>query len=256
METNDTLKEISFHELWNVFIQKLPYLVLIPILCTAVLFVYSNFLLSPQYTSTVTLYILRQSGDELTITEAINDYNLALKLVNDCTYLLKSHTVVDTVLNKLDLSYSYENLCSRISTVNPADTRILEVSVTADSPEMAKEIIDCLCTTGVIEINSTLGFEQLTIFEMGILPTTPCNTVSLLSYILCAAISLLICYIISLVLYILDDSIHSASDAERYLGLSILGDIPNANAAINHRYRYGYRQIYGRKTPYGHRKEK
>ena len=84
----------------------------------------------PQYASTATLYILRQA-DGATASDASSDFSLALKVVNDCTYLLKSHTVLDEVISSLNLDMEYEDLYDCVSTSNPEDTRILEVTVKA-----------------------------------------------------------------------------------------------------------------------------
>ena len=258
MDRNEALKELTLRDLRYVFLQRLPWLILIPLLCTGILYGYAQLWLSPQYTSTVTMYILRQSGDELTITEAVNDYNLALKLVNDCTYLLKSHTVIDAVREELDLPYSYKDLCERITTNNPVDTRILEVTVRADTPELARDIINRIGAIGADSINSALGFQQVTVFEDGILSKVPSNSIGLLDYAMTAFISAMLVFFFFIIWYLADDTIHSPDDIERYLGLSILGEIPDANRSSGSRYGYGYgyRTSGRRRKPYTSRKEK
>ncbi|MBR4959475.1 MAG: hypothetical protein IKY52_01105 [Clostridia bacterium] len=260
MERNEMLREFTFQDLQHIFLQRLRWLLLIPALCTVILYGYAQFMLVPQYTSTATMYILRQSGDELTINEAVNDYNLALKLVNDCTYLLRSHTVIDTVREELALSDSYNALCGRITTNTPTDTRILEVTVRADTPEMARDIVNRICAVGAESINNALGFKQITVFDPGILPEEPCNSIGIQIYALAATVSALIVFLIFSVWYMLDNTIHTAADVERYLGLSILGDIPDANSKNGHRCgcKYGYVNNHtGRQTKsYGSRKEK
>lgn len=244
MDRNEILREFTIQDLRQILLQRRRWLILIPILCTAILYGYARFMLVPQYTSTATMYILRQSGDELTINEAVNDYNLALKLVNDCTYLLKSHTVIDTVREELALPDSYSALCRRISTNNPKDTRVLEVTVQADTPELARDIVNRICSVGADSINNALGFQQITVFELGLLPEAPCNSIGIQIYALTAAISALMVLLVFSVWYMLDDTIHTAADVQRYLGLSILGDIPDANSQSGHRYGYRYGYAY------------
>lgn len=50
-------------------------------------------------------------------------------------------------------------------------------------------------------------------------------------------------YSVFLVAFLLDDCIRTDEDVERYLGLSILGDIPDANDVKRHQ--YGYYASYG-----------
>ena len=50
---------------------------------------------------------------------------------------------------------------------NPEDTRILEVTVKADSPKMAKAIVDRICTIGAARIEDAMGFQQVNVYELG-----------------------------------------------------------------------------------------
>lgn len=99
----------------------------------------------PQYESTATLYILRQDSEQSGSSSVSSDFSLALNVVSDCTYLLKSHSVVAAVIDELHVAIPYEELSKSISTNNPDNTRILEVSVKVGSPELAKSIVDSIC---------------------------------------------------------------------------------------------------------------
>jgi capsular polysaccharide biosynthesis protein len=77
-----------------------------------------------------------------------SDFSLALNVVNDCTYLLRSHKVLDDVITELNLDVDYDTLTEKISTANPEGTRILEVIVRSDTPEHAREIVNCVCLVG------------------------------------------------------------------------------------------------------------
>lgn len=109
------------------------------------LFAYVQLMFVPRYESTATLFILNLDN-EVSVSSTYNSFNLALKVVNDCTYLLKSHTVLDEVIEELDLDIGYNELYTSCSTSNPEKTRILEVTDGAESPEEAKEIVDAICS--------------------------------------------------------------------------------------------------------------
>lgn len=192
----------------------------------------------PMYKSTATLYILRQNDESITSGDASSDFSLALKVVNDCTYLLKSHTVLDQVIRDLDLDMDYEVLYERVSAYNPSDTRILEVSVEAEDAAKAKQIVDKLCQIGQQSISDAMGFEQVNLFAYGTLEKEPCNSTSLLVYIIIGAAAAILMYSVFLVAFLLDDRICTSDDIERYLHLSILGEIPDEQGTSNAHYGY------------------
>ena len=249
MENNTKIRVVSFRDLWDIFIQKIWIIVFVFILITVGLFTVNTLTFTPEYRSTATMYILRQnvkqlSSEQNNADEVATDFSSALDVVSDCNYLMKSYTVVEKVKTNLNLTANYHELSERISTSNPENTRILEVSVTASSPEDAQKIVNDLCTVGAKAINETMGFEQIRLYESGNLNYEPCNKTKPIIFVFIGLIAAVITYSIFLVLFLLDSTIKSDEDIENYLGLSILGDIPEANndKKNKQKYRYNYRR--------------
>ena len=177
MNQKASFKTVTLKDLWGIFVQRLWAIILAACICCGGFLVFNRMTFVPQYASTATLYILRQA-DGATASDASSDFSLALKVVNDCTYLLKSHTVLDEVISSLNLDMEYEDLYDCVSTSNPEDTRILEVTVKADSPELAKRIVDRICTIGSKRIEDAMGFQQVNLYELGTTDPDPCNSTS------------------------------------------------------------------------------
>ena len=109
MNQKANFKTVTLKDLWGVFVQRLWVIILAACICCGGFLVFNRMTFVPQYASTATLYILRQA-DSATASDANSDFSLALKVVNDCTYLLKSHTVLDEVISSLNLDMEYEDL--------------------------------------------------------------------------------------------------------------------------------------------------
>lgn len=242
MSDSQKLRTITFKDFLSLFLGKLWLIILIPLLCMGGVFLQQQFLFTPEYESTATLYILKQEN-ESTYNYTTQDFSLALDVVNDCTYILKSHAVLDEVMASLELEMSYRDLYESIETNNPSDTRILEVTVTTHSAALSKEIADQVCRIGTEKIAGAMGFEQVNLYENGLLSSEPSNQLSIITYLLIGILAAIITYSIVIIVYIFDDTLKTQEDIERYLGLSILGDIPNANDKKNHH--YGYYSAYG-----------
>lgn len=89
MNQKANFKTVTLKDLWGVFVQRLWAIILAACICCGGLLVFNRMTFVPQYASTATLYILRQA-DGATASDASSDFSLALKVVNDCTYLLKA----------------------------------------------------------------------------------------------------------------------------------------------------------------------
>lgn len=239
---NASVRVVTLKDLWGIFIHRLWVMILAAVVVAGGLLLINRLTFVPAYSSTATLYILRQDNDTSS-GNSDSDFSLALKVVNDCDYLLKSHSVLDEVIQELNLEIDYKNLSKSVSTSNPENTRILEVTVESDSPENAKRIVDALCEIGQEKITEAMGFQQVNLYEYGTLNDKPCNTTSMTTYLLAGMIAAILVYSVFLIIFLLDDRIRTEEDIERYLGLSILGDIPNANDKKNHQ--YGYYKAYG-----------
>lgn len=207
----------------------------VAILCMALFAGYKALTFTPEYESRATLYILKQDGrnsDEYTSS----DFSLALNVVNDCTYLLRSHKVLDEVVQDLDLDVEYENLARRISTSNPDGTRVLEVIVRADTPENARKIVNRVCQVGADAITDAMGFQQVNLYEYGTLNETPCNRTSYKTYGFIGFGAAILAYAAYLLVFLLNDRIRTEEDVHEYFGLSVLGEIPNASSKSRGRY--------------------
>ena len=199
MNQKANFKTVTLKDLWGIFVQRLWAIILAACICCGGFLVFNRMTFVPQYASTATLYILRQA-DGATASDASSDFSLALKVVNDCTYLLKSHTVLDEVISSLNLDMEYEDLYDCVSTSNPEDTRILEVTVKADSPELAKRIVDRICTIGSKRIEDAMGFQQVNLYELGTTDPDPCNSTRMLTFAFAGVVAAVVTYVIFLII--------------------------------------------------------
>lgn len=252
MNEPQKIRTITFKDFWTLFVTKFWLIVLVPLLCIGGVFAQQSLFFTPEYESTATLYILKQEN-EATYNYTSSDFSLALDVVNDCTYILKSHAVLDEVIESLNLEMSYQKLFECIETNNPSDTRILEVIVTTNSASLSKQIADQVCLLGAEKIKEAMGFEQVNLYENGLLASEPSNALGLISYLLIGIIAGILTYSVIIIVYIFDDSLETKEDIEHTLGISVLGEIPNIEDGKKRGYgykRYGYRRNTSKKKKF------
>lgn len=235
--TNNKSMEIDLIDLLGFLKKKVLIILAAIVAAVALVFVYNLIFYVPEYQSKATLYILKQNNNEQSVSAS--DFSTALNVVNDCTYILKMQSVLDEVIDELKLNTDYLKLQKKITTNNPSGTRILEVKAEAATPELAVKIADAVCRIGVERINDSVGFKQVNISEEGKLNTNPSNKPGIKVYALAGMLAAVVVCGIYVVIYLLDDGIHSDDDVQRYLGLSVLGRIPDINSIGKHgKYKY------------------
>ena len=247
MNENNAQQVITFRDIWELFLQRLVIILLISALAVAGFYVFNKATYVPMYQSTATLYIAGDGEyEDNTSADAYNNYTLSLKVVNDCDYLLSSRSV----LEHMGLKTGYSVLQGRITTENPTNTRVLEVTMEAENPQLAKDIVDELCTIATEKINTTMEAKYVRVYEEGTKSNVPSNITPKFTYLLVGVVAGALTFGLCLLIFLLDDRIQSADHIEQILGLSVLGDIPDSNSSSG-RGRYGYRYGYYRGRGYG-----
>lgn len=227
MEVENRNIEISLSALWKVFLKRLWILLAVGVVSFIVIFAWSHLTYVPQYRATAKIFILRQMTTNQTNND--NAYVVAEMITQDCKDLLEGRTVLQSVVDELDLKISWEKLGKSVTTDIAEGSRNLSVSVVAASPEEAVSIVNSLCAIGEETIYNVLGERHARFYEPAVPNARPCNAPSIFIHFLIALASMLLLYAVFVIIYIKNEYIGDINDIEKRLGIVILGDIPNAN---------------------------
>lgn len=184
---------------------------------------YTRFLVTPVYTSSSTMLVLTKE----TTLASVADLQLGTQLTKDYSVLIQSRPVLDKTIENLGLDMSYQALRGSISITNPEDTRILSISVNHSDPETAKTIADELASVSSAYIGDKMEVTPPKIIEEGEVPTyktSPSIRKNTVMGFLAGAV--LVCAVV-VVLELLNDSIYTEEDVEKYLGLSTFAVVPD-----------------------------
>lgn len=122
---------------------------------------------------------------------------------------------------------SYKALKSCITLDNPTDTRILNVSVTYPDAEKAKAIVDELANVASSYIGDKMEVIPPKIIEDGEIPTVQTSPSMSKNTMLGLLAGLILSAGIVVVITIMNDSIKTEDDIEKYLGISTLAVVPD-----------------------------
>lgn len=218
------LKEIFFEFKRNIWI----------IIATAVVgamaaFGVTKLLMTPIYTAENSILVLTKE----TTLASLADLQMGSQLTNDYMVLITSRPVLEDVIADLDLDTTYKEFKKTISITNPSNTRVLKIAVEHENPETALEIARAVTKTASTYIGDMMEVVPPKTIDAGVVPEQPTSP----STIKNTAIGLLLgvflsCGILTLRV-ILDDTIKSEDDIEKYLGLSTLAVVPDRKDFID-----------------------
>ncbi len=238
--------DIDLLELVFALTRKIWIILLIGTLCALSTGLFSKFVVEPVYTSTTKMYIISRQNIN---TTTYSDIQTSTQLIKDYKILIKSRPITEQVIRDLKLNMTHEELISCIEVTAPSDTRIIEIQVSHPNAAIAKQIADSIAEISSDSMVSIMGIEKANIIEEGNLPTSPSSPNIVKNTVLGGVIGIVLTAGMIVLMTILNDSIQTEVDIERYLGLTVLGSIPLAenpknNKKLKKEFKKSYKNTY------------
>ena len=223
MEKKSFEDEINLVWLFYALLKRIWLIIIVAVIFACGTATYTYFRIKPTYTSTSTMLVLTK---ETTLT-SLADLQLGSQLTKDYTVLIASRPVLEEVIVNLDLDMNYKQLRQKVAFENPEDTRILKISVTYNDAKIAKTIVDELAVVASDFIADKMEVSPPKIIEEGEVSGTKTGpNMSKNALIGFIAGAVLVCVIV-VIMELMDDSIQTEEDIEKYLEVPMLALVPN-----------------------------
>lgn len=208
---------------WALF-DKIHYIVLCFLIGAVIMNAYSYFLVRPTYKSTAKMYVVSASKNSVVDLDALN---IGTSLTADYEQLMLSYPVLEQVINKLNLDMDSDTLAKMITLENPTDTRILNINVVSTDPKSARDIANTLMDVSVDYLPKTMSTNAPNVAQKAKLADHK-DGPSYTKYTMIGALAGAFLYCMYLVVkYLMDDTIHTADDMEKYFDIVPLAVIPD-----------------------------
>lgn len=185
---------------------------------------YCTFLLETTYRAEASLYIT--SNESLL---SFSDLQLSSALTEDYAYIIKSRTVLERVISDLQLDMDYKSLGDLVSVNNPDSSHVIQLSVTTSDPEMSRNIANSLLNISADQINQIVGNGMPSVIDESVIHSVVEVKPSMKKYCVLGGLLLFVLAAgILIVRMLMDITIKSEDDIERYLGVPLLSSVPYA----------------------------
>lgn len=216
--------EIDLIDLAWALLDKIHYIVLCFLIGAVIMNAYSYFLVRPTYKSTAKMYVVSASKNSVVDLDALN---IGTSLTADYEQLMLSYPVLEQVINKLNLDMDSDTLAKMITLENPTDTRILNINVVSTDPKSARDIANTLMDVSVDYLPKTMSTNAPNVAQKAKLADHK-DGPSYTKYTMIGALAGAFLYCMYLVVkYLMDDTIHTADDMEKYFDIVPLAIIPD-----------------------------
>lgn len=223
--------EIDLRAIFYQLLSNLYIIILAAMIGGMAMFYVSNTMMDKTFVSSTRLYVIKQQDTD---TVTYSDLQTGTQLTKDYAELIVSRTVTSQVIADLDLQNTYadlsnitpDDLARMITVTTQQDTRILKITVRDTDPVRAHDIANAVREAAATHIYKVMDIESVNVVDYANLPEGPSSPNAIKNAILGAILGIFIASAIIIVLYLLDDTIMSVDDVERYLELSVLASIP------------------------------
>lgn len=220
---------IGFLEFLKVLRKNFRTIVIFAMLAALVSFFVSKWLITATYRADAKMIVISNNEEDILLTN--DQITSAENLVDTYAVIIKSRSVLNTVIERLDLEYSYKQLNKKVEVSAINSTQVMEIAVEDESPELAKNIVDEILNVApkmllkAVSVGNVQTIDAAQCDEKPVSPNTLLNT--MLSGFLGA------CFAIMMVLlkHFSNNTFVSEEEVRGELELPVLGVIPTIESS-------------------------
>ena len=217
---------IDLREYFGIIKKRFWIIAIITVIAAVVSGIISFFMLKPVYEAKSTLIVNTEKNEE---TEMItgDQFSVSQKLTVTYGEIIKSRSVLEAVIKNLNLDDSYEDLVNNITVSPVKDTQIISISVQDTNKEKARDIANEIPKVFKKEAKRITKANDIQVIDKAILPQNPIKPNKMMNMAIAAVLGAMIGLFVVFLIEYLDNKLKTPQDIEKYLGLSVLGVVPN-----------------------------
>lgn len=215
-------REIDLVELFYVLLHNWKLLGFAFIMGVLLLAGYYGLFVQNTYEATTELYITNTDS-----VISFQDLQIGSALTEDYRTIITSRTVLNKVIDDLQLNTDYEELRKLITVTNPTGTHIISTSVKTTDIETSRNIANDLLNVSIEQIYQIIGTGKPTIIDYSEAEAVEDVTPSLIKFMLIGGfVGVLLVSAFIAVKMVLDNTIKNDDDVTKYLKLPVLSAVP------------------------------
>lgn len=224
------MEELDLKELFKIFWEKKVYIILITLIFLMLGIIYTIGITTPKYKSSTTVILTKAdstaaSSSQESITQT--DITLNQKLVSTYRELIKSDSVLRTVITNLGLSdINKDTLKKAITVTGGENTEVIKISVSDTNPKQAANLANEIGKVFAEKVADIYKINNVYVVDQAEEESEPYNINHTKDIIIFVLIGLVISTMYVLLANILDTTVKTEEDIKKTLNLPVIALLP------------------------------
>ena len=215
---------IDLRELFFIIKNNIVAIIAVTVLFAVAGGMVTMFMITPMYEASATMIVNTRQDQTANVTN--DQINSAKNLVDTYAIIIKSDTVLSSVISDLNLDMTYSQLSSSVTVSAVDSTQVMQVSVQNADPALAKSIvaeITAIAPEIILDKVEAGSVKVISEARAGDKPVSPSLTKNVA---IAALLGLVLSVGFVLLREMLNNTFKSDEDIQKNLGIPVLGVIP------------------------------
>lgn len=221
---NEEVLTIDLEQLFKVVKKNIRLILISTVLTAVIAFVITTFLLPKKYASSSSIYLVSKVNEQTGTVDA-NALNANSKQVNNYMEMIKGKNILNKVSTSLDMK-DVKEVQGAISVTNKTNTEIIEIKATTDDPVKSQQIVQTTINVFFNEVKENLKIENMMVMNDPEVEESPVSPSKKMNTLIGALLGMLGSGGYVLLTFMLDKRLRTKSEAESFLGIPVLAEIP------------------------------
>lgn len=240
-QSSQSIFDVDFKDIAILLLRRAWAIILAFAICFGYIYYTKEITKVPMYTASATMYV-SNSNDTKYIYSSSDVYN-ASALIDTCSVVIKTNTVMELVVEELDGKYSQSYIKSCINVFSVNETEVMQITATTPDAQGSADICNAVLKVIPQILKDKIKVGAANVLDEAVIPTSCTNLPSFKKPVIYGLGGAVIVAAVVIIAYLLDTRIKSKEEITEQYGLPILSDIPNFNIKTKERYNnyYEYR---------------
>lgn len=226
MNEDEEYMTIDLRKIFYQIMQNIVTIILVTVICALIGFLISAFLIKPTYSASAQMLVNNRRDEQSTTAISQSDINASSSLVNTYSIILKSHDVLEKVIDDCNLDYTVDNLSDLVTVSSVNSTQVMRITVKSRDAQEALSICSNLVEQAPDAIISAMDAGSVTTVSSPYTTGKPVSPSKKRYTAIAGLLGLFACLAVIVIKEITNDKFKTTEDIRTVLDLNVLGVIP------------------------------
>lgn len=216
---------LSIKDIFKILRKRIKIIILITLITTITSIIVTYFLIEPTYLTKSKLFIGMPTMNEEGEENQSWDFSYYKQLLEPCSEIIKSDDLIERAIERGNLNVSQSTLSNSLN-VQLGNGQVLELAINTKDPLQGVEILNAIIDEFIETSNKLIKNSNVTIISSPKVPTAPITPNKPKNIVFGIGLGLALGIAIAIIIEYMDNSVKDEEEAERIMGIPMLGIVP------------------------------